>query len=136
MLVEKLLDSLKTIEFELRVIELEEQTFMEDYNGLPPRIVLRTYGITNDEWNQRLTEIMNSIGEEGKWRLYVTVDGIFVKKSKARYNQFGRWVGTDMKVYPFSKIVDMLIEKSEKAKISKLVEIIEEARKEFENIQK
>jgi len=131
-LVERLLESLKNIEFQLKPVQLEEQTFIEDYNGYPPRVVIETFGLRDDKWDEELTRIMNDAGEKGKFKLYITVDGIFVKKTRARYNQFGRWVGTDMKVYTLSSVINMLKEKSERAKLKVLIETIKQ---ELERIQ-
>ena len=78
---------------------------------------------------------MNDAGEQGKFKLYVTVDGIFIKKIRARYNQFGRHVGTDQLVYTIHSIVNKLKEKEKKATISNLISIIESVKQELQKTQ-
>ena len=118
--LKKYLENLKP---ELECIELRTINWLDDYNGREP-VRRRTFGIkASDDLDKFVTRLLHEAGEGGKAYVYFTIEGVRIQRTEAKYNQFGRWVGTSQWVITLEDLIKDLKEKKTKHTIEELKKV-------------
>ena len=107
-MLKKYLENLKP---ELKTVELKNIHWLDDYNGREPSVVFKGFGVkASDDMDKFVTSLLREIGESGKAYVYFTIEGVKIQRTEAKYNQFGRWVGTSQWVITLEDLVKHLKE--------------------------